>query len=215
MTRRSDIDGIRGIAVLAVVLFHAFPRVIRGGFVGVDVFFVLSGYLITGIILEDLGAGRFSFAAFYGRRVRRIFPALVVVLVAVAAIGWLFLFAREFLQLGRHVAGGAAFVSNLVLWNESGYFDNASETKPLLHLWSLGIEEQFYLAWPLLMVCSSRLRVHRWLVAVLGAVSLVACVAMSRTFPADAFYSPLTRWWEILIGAALAVRERVAGRAPA
>ncbi|MBR4876967.1 MAG: acyltransferase, partial [Rhodocyclaceae bacterium] len=145
---RPDIDGLRAVAVLAVVAFHAFPRWLPGGFVGVDVFFVISGYLISTILLENLARDTFSFTTFYMRRIRRIFPALAVVLAASFAFGWYSLFADEFASLGKHMAAGAGFVANLVLWFEAGYFDTASELKPLLHLWSLGIEEQFYLVWP-------------------------------------------------------------------
>src|SRR3984893_8246561 len=148
---RPDIDGLRAIAVLAVIGFHAFPTWIRGGFVGVDVFFVISGYLISTILLTGMERGSFRFSQFYIRRIRRIFPALVVVLLACMVAGWLVLFSSEYKALGKHVAGSAAFVSNFVLWNEAGYFDKAAATKPLLHIWSLGIEEQFYIVWPLLL----------------------------------------------------------------
>jgi peptidoglycan/LPS O-acetylase OafA/YrhL len=120
-----------------------------GGFVGVDIFFVISGYLISGAIFDDVRAGRFSLRAFYGRRVRRIYPALITVLLTTFAVGWVQLFDERFQQLGAHLAGAAVFASNLVLYAESGYFDAASDAKPLLHLWSLGVEEQFYILWPL------------------------------------------------------------------
>ena len=148
---RPDIDGLRAIAVLAVIGFHAFPAWFRGGFVGVDVFFVISGYLISTILLTGMERGSFRFWQFYIRRIRRIFPALIVVLLACMVAGWLLLFSFEYKALGKHVAGSAAFVSNFVLWNEAGYFDKAAVAKPLLHIWSLGIEEQFYIVWPLLL----------------------------------------------------------------
>ena len=141
---RPDIDGLRAIAVLAVVAFHAFPNWIKGGFIGVDVFFVISGYLISTIIFENLDKGTFRFSQFYARRIKRIFPALLLVLIACFAFGWLALLADEYKQLGKHIAAGAGFISNFILWNESGYFDNSAESKPLLHLWSLGIEERGY-----------------------------------------------------------------------
>jgi peptidoglycan/LPS O-acetylase OafA/YrhL len=153
---RADIDGLRAIAVLSVVAFHAFPGSLRGGFIGVDVFFVISGFLISTIVFENLDSGTFSFATFYSRRIRRIFPALFLVLLASLAFGWFALLADEYAQLGKHVAAGTGFVSNLVLWGEAGYFDNSADTKPLLHLWSLGIEEQFYILWPLLLWLASR-----------------------------------------------------------
>ena len=146
---RADIDGLRGIAVLSVVCFHAFPNKM-GGFIGVDIFFVISGFLISTIIFNNLEKNTFSFSQFYARRIKRIFPALLVVLTAFLIFGSLALFLDEYKQLGKHTAAGAGFVANFVLWKESGYFDVASELKPLLHLWSLGIEEQFYIIWPFL-----------------------------------------------------------------
>ena len=148
---RRDIDGLRAVAVLAVVAFHAFPNWVKGGFIGVDVFFVISGYLISTIIFESLDKGTFSFSEFYARRIKRIFPALIIVLVACFTFGWFALFPHEYKQLGEHIAAGAGFLSNIVLWKDAGYFDNAADTKPLLHLWSLGIEEQFYIVWPFLL----------------------------------------------------------------
>jgi peptidoglycan/LPS O-acetylase OafA/YrhL len=148
---RPDIDGLRAIAVLSVVAFHAFPEWITGGFIGVDIFFVISGYLISTILFENLEKGCFSFVDFYSRRIRRIFPALLLVLTSCYLAGWFTLLADEYMQLGKHMAGGASFLSNFFLWNESGYFDNIADTKPLLHLWSLGIEEQFYIFWPLMV----------------------------------------------------------------
>jgi hypothetical protein len=145
---RADIDGLRAVAVLAVVGFHAFPNLVKGGLVGVDIFFVISGFLISTIIFDSLERNSFSFLEFYSRRIRRIFPALLLVLIASFSFGWFTLLADEYKQLGKHIAAGAGFVSNFVFWNESGYFDNTADTKPLLHLWSLGIEEQFYIVWP-------------------------------------------------------------------
>ena len=153
---RPDIDGLRAVAVASVVIFHAFPDWLPGGFVGVDIFFVISGFLISGIILGDLNKERFSFVDFYARRVRRIFPALIVVLAACLVLGWFVLLTVEYESLGLHTVAGAGFVSNLLLWSEAGYFDVAASLKPLLHLWSLGVEEQFYLFWPLLLVVSRK-----------------------------------------------------------
>src|SRR6188768_2400494 len=131
---RPDIDGLRAVAVLAVVAFHAFPGRLSGGFIGVDVFFVIAGFLISTIIFENLDKGTFSFYEFYARRIKRIFPALLLLLIAVYAFGWFTLLADEYKQLGKHIAAGAGFVSNFVFWNEAGYFDNSAETKPLIHL---------------------------------------------------------------------------------
>src|SRR6266404_5827071 len=171
---RPDVDGLRAIAVLAVIGFHAAPAWVAGGFVGVDIFFVISGYLISGIILDNLVRGTFSFADFYSRRIKRIFPALSVVLAAVLAYGWLVLLSDEYSEVGKHVAAGAGFVSNLVLRKEAGYFDTAAELKLLLHLWSLGIEEQFYLAWPLFLFVSWRYRLNVFAAIVLLALGSFA-----------------------------------------
>ena len=118
---------------------------LKGGFIGVDIFFIIWGFLISTIIFSNLDSGNLSFVEFYSRRIKRIFPALLLVLLACFAAGWFVLLADEYKQLGKHIAGAAGFVSNLLFWQESGYFDNAADTKPLLHLWSLGIEEQFYI----------------------------------------------------------------------
>ena len=127
-----------------------------GGFVGVDVFFVISGFLISTIILREMEAGSFSLAGFYARRIRRLFPALIVVLAATLAIGWYFLLPHEFRALGKHMAAGAAYFINFTLKREAGYFDAAADEKPLLHLWSLAVEEQFYIVWPLLLLVDPR-----------------------------------------------------------
>lgn len=202
---RADIDGLRAIAVLSVVLFHAFPNLAAGGFVGVDIFFVISGFLISSIIMSNLYKGSFSFKEFYARRIKRIFPALILVMVACFAIGWIALLADEYKQLGKHIAGGAGFVSNFLLWSESGYFDSAAETKPLLHLWSLGIEEQFYIAWPLLLWIAWKKRFNLLIIAVAVAlISFVLNINIVRSNAAAAFYSPQTRFWELMAGSVLA-----------
>ncbi|TAN84107.1 MAG: acyltransferase, partial [Gallionella sp.] len=202
---RPDIDGLRAIAVLSVVIFHAFPSLAHGGFVGVDIFFVISGFLISKHIWEELGAGVFSIRTFYARRIRRIFPALSLVLLACLVMGWVILAPGEYEQLGKHVVAGAVFVSNIVLWKESGYFDNAADTKPLLHLWSLGIEEQFYIVWPLLLAFFWRYTRHfGWMFpCILGASLAYSMVVVRHDAVAD-FYSPLTRFWELALGAGLA-----------
>jgi len=201
---RPDIDGLRAVAVLAVLGFHANLGALRGGFVGVDIFFVISGYLITGLILSALSRGTFTFAEFYTRRINRIFPALLVVLAATAAIGWTILFSREFQLLGKHIFGGAAFISNVILWREAGYFD--SPMKPLLHLWSLAVEEQFYLIWPLVAWLTWRWR-RSAMPVVIGAVVVISfllnVLAVSRSMGTAAFYSPVTRFWQIMIGSLL------------
>lgn len=206
---RPDIDGLRAFAVLAVVTFHAFPATVRGGFLGVDVFFAISGYLICGILLRELEAGSFSFLQFYSRRVRRIFPALLLVLAALLPLGWHMLLPDEYAALGKHILGGATFSSNLLLWSEAGYFDAAAKAKPLLHLWSLGIEEQFYIFFPLLLwACAKR---HFRLITIILFLTLLSFLdniylhTIDRT--AD-FYSPLARVWELLAGAGLCAALR-------
>jgi peptidoglycan/LPS O-acetylase OafA/YrhL len=205
LSYRRDIDGLRAIAVLSVVGYHAFPNAAPGGFVGVDIFFVISGYLISGVILSGLYRGGFRFRKFYARRIKRIFPALLLVLAACLAFGWFTLLPSEYEQLGKHVAAGAGFVSNFVLWHESGYFDKAAQLKPLLHLWSLGIEEQFYLVWPLLLYVAWKLRLS--LLTVIPPIVLASFLLNLYTYQHDAvaaFYSPLTRFWELSIGSTLA-----------
>ena len=202
---RADIDGLRAIAVLSVVGFHAFPFLVKGGFIGVDIFFVISGYLISTIIIGSLGRNSFSFIEFYSRRIRRIFPALLLVLISCFAFGWFVLLADEYKQLGKHIAGGAGFISNFLFWSESGYFDNTAETKPLLHLWSLGIEEQFYIIWPLLLWLAWKKRFNLLFITIIVAViSFWLNIASVRSNTVAAFYSPQTRFWELLGGSVLA-----------
>ncbi|VFR39843.1 O-antigen acetylase [plant metagenome] len=212
---RPDIDGLRAIAVSVVVLFHAFPALLPGGFIGVDIFFVISGYLISSILYKSMEAGTFSLADFYARRVKRIFPALLLVLVSSLVAGWFLLFPDEYKELGKHVAGGAAFVSNLVLWNEAGYFDVTAEKKPLLHLWSLGIEEQFYFFWPLALWLAWKLRLNFLLLAVAAmAVSFFLNIQNIGTDPVSVFYLPQMRMWELLIGASIAYLQWRGRRLP-
>jgi len=156
---RPDIDALRGVAVLLVVIFHAFPEVIPGGFIGVDVFFVISGYLITSIILKSFNKGDFSIKEFYSKRIRRLFPALIVVLFTTIVLGWLVLFPDEFKQLGDHIAHSAIYVLNYVLIGEAGYFDVDTQYKPLMHLWTLAVEEQYYIFWPLFLLLSLKQKI--------------------------------------------------------
>ena len=202
---RPDIDGLRAVAVLSVVAFHAFPAWMRGGFIGVDIFFVISGFLISIIIFENLDKGTFSFVEFYARRIKRIFPALLLVLIASFAFGWFALLADENKQLGKHIAAGAGFISNFVFWGEAGYFDNSAETKPLLHLWSLGIEEQFYIIWPFVLWLARKRKFNLLTLTIL--VTFVSFYLNLKGIKKDAvatFYSPQTRFWEFLAGSLLA-----------
>jgi len=202
---RADIDGLRAIAVVAVVIHHAFPQLLPGGFVGVDIFFVISGYLISTIILRDLESGRFSFGTFYVRRIKRIFPALLLVLATTMVMGWYRLIPADYEELGKHLLGGAAFVSNFVLWQEAGYFDEASSSKPLLHLWSLAIEEQFYLLWPLALYL-----LHRWRLSAMRSIAAILLLSflygltLVGQHPTAAFFNPAARVWELMMGALLA-----------
>jgi peptidoglycan/LPS O-acetylase OafA/YrhL len=202
---RPDIDGLRAVAVSLVVCFHAFPEAMPGGFIGVDIFFVISGFLITGMIARDLDLQRFSLRAFYGRRIRRIFPALITVLLAVLVLGWLWMLPSAYAQLSSDVFASAAFFSNIALMLQSGYFDIESDKKPLLHLWSLGIEEQFYLFWPLIPMLVARMRLGFLAAAsVIGVASFALNVALIGSDPVATFYLPFTRVWELLAGAAMA-----------
>jgi peptidoglycan/LPS O-acetylase OafA/YrhL len=189
---RADIDGLRAVAVMSVVIFHAFPGRLPGGFVGVDIFFVISGYLISGIIFSELANDSFSIRRFYERRIRRIFPALLVVLVACIATGWFVMLADEYTQLGKHVWAGTGFVLNLILWGESGYFDNAIDTKPLLHLWSLGVEEQFYIFWPLILGLAWKNRINfKLLMVVICVLSFTLNMYQTSMDMTAAFYVSL------------------------
>lgn len=202
ITYRKDIDGLRALAVLSTIAYHAFPNLVSGGFVGVDIFFVISGFLITKIILENLESNSFSFTEFYFRRIRRIFPALFLVLVACYGFGWFALYASEFKGVGEHIAASAGFVQNFILLNEIAYFERSVDTKPLIHLWSLSIEEQFYLLWPAVIWILYKARIN-----LLGAVLILLLISFyiniySIKFdPITTFYSPLSRFWELLIGA--------------
>lgn len=202
---RPEIDGLRAIAVLSVVGYHVAPTAVRGGFVGVDIFFVISGFLISTIIFGNLEEDRFSYAEFYARRIKRIFPALLLVLFLSLVFGWYVLLPDEFQQFGKHLMAGAGFVSNFALWSEAGYFDRAAELKPLLHLWSLGIEEQFYILWPLLLGIvwykKSNFLMATFLVAIL---SFVINIYWAYRDPAADFFSPFSRFWELMVGGILA-----------
>ncbi|MBC3494258.1 acyltransferase family protein [Pseudomonas taiwanensis] len=210
---RADIDGLRAIAVILVVAFHAFPNIFKAGFIGVDVFFVISGFLITGIIIKDLSQGYFSLANFYGRRIRRIFPALFLTLISTYIFGWFSLTAEELKQLGLYTFSGAGFFANISLWANSGYFDTESATKPLLHLWSLGIEEQYYILWPLVLMITYRLGGRlALLTASILAASFVANIHFITDSPTATFYLPATRFWELLAGALLAITAKSGGQ---
>ncbi len=199
------IDGLRAIAILLVLGFHAFPTLIPGGYIGVDVFFVISGYLITSIILSDLSKKQFSLKEFYFRRVRRILPSLLLIFILAYAVGWFVFTPVEFEKLNQQIAAGSFFASNFFFWKQSGYFDVASELKPFQHLWSLAIEEQFYVLWPLALLLLSRWRkgILFFIVAII-ALSLTANLLISNKNIVHAFYSPWTRFWELALGGYIA-----------
>jgi peptidoglycan/LPS O-acetylase OafA/YrhL len=202
---RPDIDGLRALAILLVVIFHAYPRFLRGGFIGVDIFFVISGYLITSIILKGINRGNFSLLDFYGRRIKRIFPALLAVLLFCLLSGWFILLADEYRQLGRHIAAGAVYISNIVLADEAGYFDTSAELKILLHLWSLSIEEQFYMLFPFLIILSVKCRIPTILtISASLLLSFSLNISQINQDQNSVFFYPHTRSWELLIGSVTA-----------
>lgn len=202
MKYRPEVDGLRAIAVISVLLFHAGFTAFSGGFVGVDVFFVISGYLITTIILGELEKGTFSLLNFYERRFRRILPALYLVMAVTLAVGWFTLLPDEYKNLGQSVVATTFYANNMLLGLTSGYWDLASQFKPLLHTWSLGVEEQYYAVVPLLLMVAWRWT--RWLglgIVVLTTASLVLAQWMIYVSPSWAFYLLPTRFWELAIGA--------------
>lgn len=206
LSYRPDIDGLRAIAVLMVVVFHAFPSILPGGFTGVDIFFVISGYLICSIIVKNLRAGEFTFAHFYSRRILRIFPALICMLGLCLVAGYIILLPDEYYTLGKHIWWGCLFGDNFVFWKEVGYFDGAALTKPLLNLWSLGIEEQFYLVFPLFLWILSRRSLSLLKgISLFAILSFICNMIFYFTSPTAAFYSPFSRMWELLAGAFLSL----------
>lgn len=211
---RRDVDGLRGLSILCVVLFHATGS-LEGGFVGVDVFFVISGYLITGILLRELRQGQVSLAAFWERRIRRIFPASLVMSAVTLLLGALIMLPEDLRGLGRSLAAHALTLSNFYFWQDSGYFDGASEEKPLLHTWSLSVEEQFYIIYPMLFVVLGRVLSRRRqavdpariLLPVFSGAAVLGLLLAAWMVRADAemaFYLLPARFWELLLGGILA-----------
>lgn len=207
MSYRADIDGLRAIAVLAVMLFHAGIYPAGGGFVGVDVFFVISGYLITTHIRNELEAGIFSLRSFYERRARRILPALVAVIAVTAPLAWAWLLPQDLKSFSQSIVATLLFASNIYFWRTTDYFSQQSELRPLLHTWSLGIEEQFYLIYPLLLIAIARFGKSstRWVVLALAVLSWVATYFIAQSDPKSAFYFLHARAWELLAGACVAL----------
>ncbi|MET0609845.1 MAG: acyltransferase family protein [Pseudomonas caspiana] len=208
MDFRKDINGLRAIAVIAVLLYHFNPGWLPGGFAGVDIFFVISGYLITGIIVRNLDAGRFSLLAFYKSRARRIVPALAALCFVLLLAGWFYLLPQDYSELGKHIAASLGFVSNIVYWFEAGYFTPGAHEKWLLHTWSLSVEWQFYMVYPVVLLALSRviaLRNLRWLILCACLAGFGFCVFASFKWPEPSFYLLPTRAWEVLVGAAACV----------
>jgi len=208
MKYRQDIDGLRALAVSIIVLFHFGLNTLAGGYVGVDVFFVISGFLITKMILEDVKRGRFSYADFYMRRLRRLGPSLLATLALTLIAGYFILSPAHFEALGLSTQATVLSISNILFWRESGYFDTDAIYKPLLHTWSLGVEEQFYFIWPMsiLLLCKLSTSGRRLiLLAGVSLASLLACEIMLDRDPSAAFFLPIYRVYEFALGAGLAM----------
>lgn len=203
MTYRKEIDGLRALAVLPVILFHGGFHTFSGGFVGVDVFFVISGYLITSILLSELSQGTFSLVGFYERRARRILPALFFVILAIFPFAWYWLLPQDMQSFSQSLIAVSLFASNILFWATSGYFDTAAEIKPLLHTWSLAVEEQYYVFFPLFLLLAWRWgkRTIVTLLAIVALISLLLADWGATHKPMATFYLLPTRGWELLIGA--------------
>ena len=202
MKYRSEIDGLRALAIVPVILFHSGLSVFSGGFVGVDIFFVISGYLITQIIYEDIKRGEFSITKFYERRARRILPALFFIISISLPFSWYFLTPNHLSEFSKSIEWITTFRSNIFFYHQSGYFDGESELKPLLHTWSLSVEEQFYLFFPIYLVIFWRFK-KNFIISSLGIVFLISFVYGNyklQNNPASAFFYLSTRAWEILLG---------------
>jgi peptidoglycan/LPS O-acetylase OafA/YrhL len=207
ITYRRDIDGLRAIAVTSVVLFHAELAPLRGGFIGVDIFFVISGYLITTIIAGEIQSDKFSLMRFYDRRIRRIFPALFCVLLFTTITAYLLEMPGPFDDFCKSLVATASFVSNIIFWRQTGYFDAPALEKPLLHTWSLAVEEQFYIFFPLTLMliykkCNGKLL---FVLGIFTLLSFIACVCATYFSPTSAFFLAPMRAWELLIGSILAI----------
>lgn len=208
MDRRIEVDGLRSVAVIPIILYHSGLSQLHGGFVGVDVFFVISGFLITSIIQREIAARDFSIFAFYERRARRILPALVFMMIPVLLFGYLALAPSPFEELAKSAASAGLFASNIFFWQEINYFSSDAEYWPLIHTWSLGVEEQFYLIHPILMILILRLRSAAWQKAIMATLllgSFALCILVTQRWPSAAFNLLPTRFWELGVGAALAM----------
>ncbi len=206
---RADIDGLRAIAILSVLIFHFFPKVLRRGFIGVDIFFVISGYLIGSILLNSLSQGKFSFKEFYQKRIIRLFPSLIVVLLLTLVMGFFLFFPVELKYLFKHISASAFFLNNFLLYSEVDYFDKSADFKPLLHMWSLSIEEQFYIFIPLFMWgIYKKINWLKWILTTLTILSLFYCIYLLKINASASFYFPHSRFFELSSGILVAIFEK-------
>lgn len=206
MEYRKEIDGLRAIAVLPVILFHAGFNIFKGGFVGVDIFFVISGYLITSIILVEKKAGVFSLAQFYERRARRILPALLFIMIVSIPFAWMWMWPVYMKEFSESLIAVSGFISNIFFWKQSDYFAIVAELKPFLHTWSLAVEEQYYLLFPIFLLLILKWE-KKWIISILTLVTMISLIIAqwgSHNRPAFTFYFLATRCWELLIGALVA-----------
>ena len=200
-----EIDGLRAFSIIFVITYHAFPDLLKSGYIGVDIFFVISGFLITNYIIKNLEKGQFGPIEFFGRRIRRLFPTLIIVMASSVVFGWFVLLDGEYKQLGNHIASSSAFFVNFILASESGYFDNLAETKPMLHLWSLAVEEQFYILWPIILCIAWKYQFNiPRIFIIFFIVSFYLHIQFIDSYPAEVFFWPLTRFWELASGGILA-----------
>ncbi|MEC8148121.1 MAG: acyltransferase, partial [Pseudomonadota bacterium] len=212
MKYRADIDGLRALAVIPVILFHAGIGLFKGGFVGVDAFFVISGYLITTILIEDMENKRFSVANFYERRARRILPALFFVILVCTPFAWVVLSDASLSKFGSGLIGVSVFLSNVVFWRQQGYFDESAELNPILHTWSLSVEEQYYVLFPIFLILAWRFGKNSvfWMIVIIATISFILSEWGWRNKPVANFYLAPTRAWELFAGsiAAFIVRKK-------
>ncbi|MFA0441259.1 acyltransferase family protein, partial [Vibrio sp. 10N.222.51.C12] len=203
MQFRYDVNGLRAIAVMAVVLFHFNEQWMPGGFIGVDVFFVISGFLMTGIIFRGLEKNNFSILNFYIARANRIIPALVMLCLVLLVFGWFYLTPTDYTELGKHISSSIGFMSNIIYWKESSYFAVSSYEKWLLHTWSLSVECQFYIIYPLVLVAMSKicsLKTMKSIVLIGAIIGFIFSILATYRWPTPAYYLLPTRAWELMFG---------------
>ena len=216
MRYRSDVDGLRAVAVLPVLLFHAGGKYLSGGFVGVDIFFVISGFVIASKLLDDIENGRFSITNFYIRRIRRIIPALAMLMLFSTMAALLFFLPGTLRDFSQSLSATAMFFSNMYFWRHSGYFETEALSSPLLHTWSLSVEEQFYIAIPILLflTCQVARRMAWLLFALASVVSLALSIWLTYRGPTANFFLLATRAWELLLGVIVSLLQLPPARNP-